>query len=146
MAHGLETRSPFLGREIVEYAATLPTSLRLRRFTTKYLLKRVAERYVPREVLYRRKRGFVMPASDWLRGALAPYSRALLGTGPFMDRGWIAPDAVRRLLAEHADGSRDWGQQIWTLIVLELWARLSLDRSLAPSDSLDVVLPARSAA
>jgi asparagine synthase (glutamine-hydrolysing) len=142
MAHGLEARSPFLGREIVEYAATLPTALRLRRYTTKYLLKRVAERYVPRSVLYRRKRGFVMPASDWLRGALAPYSRALLGAGPFMDRGWLAPDAVRRLLAEHADGSRDWGQQIWTLMILELWARIALDRSVAASDSLDVVLPA----
>jgi asparagine synthase (glutamine-hydrolysing) len=51
MAHGLEARSPFLGREIVEYAATLPTALRLRHYTTKYLLKRVAERYVPRSVL-----------------------------------------------------------------------------------------------
>jgi len=141
MAHGLETRSPFLGREIVEYAATLPTSLRLRRFTTKYLLKRVAERYVPREVLYRRKRGFVMPASDWLRGDLAPYAKSLLLAGPFMDRGWIAPDATRRLLTEHADGSRDWGQQIWTLMVLEIWARLSLDHSIAPSDTLGVVLP-----
>ncbi|MEO8564284.1 MAG: asparagine synthase (glutamine-hydrolyzing) [bacterium] len=141
MAHGLEARSPFLGREIVEYAATLPTALRLRHYTTKYLLKRVAERYVPRSVLYRRKRGFVMPASDWLRGALAPYTRTLLGEGPFMDRGWLDPDAVRRLLAEHADGSHDWGQQIWTLMILELWARLSLDRSIAASESLDAVLP-----
>jgi asparagine synthase (glutamine-hydrolysing) len=146
MAHGLETRSPFLGREIVEYAATLPTSLRLRRYTTKYLLKRVAERYVPREVLYRPKRGFVMPASDWLRGALAPYAQTLLAAGPFMSRGWVDPDAVRRLLAEHADGSHDWGQQIWTLMVLELWARLSLDRSLAPSDPLHVVLQTQGAA
>ena len=146
MAHGLETRSPFLGREIVEYAATLPTSLRLRRYTTKYLLKRVAERYVPREVLYRRKRGFVMPASDWLRGELAPYANALLGAGPFLERGWIAPDAARRLLAEHADGSHDWGQQIWTLMVLEIWARLSLDRSLSASDPLHLVLPQRGAA
>src|SRR5687768_10629727 len=63
MAHSLETRSPFLGREVLEYAATLPTSLRLKGWTTKYLLKRVAERYVPHEALHRRKRGFVMPAS-----------------------------------------------------------------------------------
>src|SRR5215218_2682528 len=75
MAHSLETRSPFLGREVLEYAATLPTSLRLKGWTTKYLLNRVAERYVPREALYRRKRGFMMPASDWLRGDLAPFAR-----------------------------------------------------------------------
>jgi asparagine synthase (glutamine-hydrolysing) len=140
MAHGLETRAPFLGREIVEYAATLPTALRLRGFTTKYLLKRVAERYVPHSVLHRRKRGFVMPASDWLRGDLAPYAHALIGGGSFMDRGWLDPDTVRRLVAEHAAGSHDWGQQIWTLMVLEIWARQALDGSLAATDTLGVVL------
>jgi asparagine synthase (glutamine-hydrolysing) len=138
MAHGLEARSPFLGREMVEYAATLPTALRLRGWTTKYLLKRVAERYVPRNLLYRRKRGFVMPASDWFRTELEPFARATIGSARFMDRGWIRPDAVRRLLAEHADGRRDWGEQLWTLMVLEIWARLALDGSLAPSDPLDV--------
>lgn len=136
MAFGLEARAPFLAREIVEYAATLPTALRLRHFTTKYLLKKVAERYVPRAALHRPKRGFVMPASDWLRGELAPISRAVLDTPRFLDRGWLRPDAVRRLLDEHSDGSRDWGQQIWTLLVLEIWARLSLDGSLTPSTSL----------
>ncbi|HEX7979611.1 MAG TPA: asparagine synthase (glutamine-hydrolyzing), partial [Gemmatimonadaceae bacterium] len=75
MAHGLEMRSPFLGREILEYAATLPTSLRLQDWDTKHLLKRVAERYVPPEVLQRRKQGFVIPASDWLRRDLAPLAR-----------------------------------------------------------------------
>ncbi len=138
MAHGLETRSPFLARELVEYTATLPTALRLRGWTTKYLLKRVAERYVPRDLLHRRKRGFVMPASDWLRAELAPLAQATLGSARFLDRGWIRPDAARRLLAEHGDGSRDWGQQLWTLMILEIWARLALDGSLAPNDPLEV--------
>ena len=140
MAFGLETRSPFLARDIVEYAATLPTSLRLHRFHTKYLLKRVAERYVPRVAIHRRKRGFVIPASRWLRTDLAPHVRALLDTPQFLDRGWLQADAVRRLLREHAAGSHDWGDQIWTLLVLEVWARLALDHTLAPGDSLDVVL------
>lgn len=138
MAFGLETRSPFLGREIIEYAASLPTALRLRGWTTKHLLKRVAERYVPSGLIHRRKRGFVMPASGWLRGELEPYARATLGSERFLDRGWLRPDAVRALLAEHASGRRDWGQQIWTLMILEVWARLALDGSLAPSDPLDV--------
>ena len=141
MAFGLETRSPFLGREIVEFSATLPTELRLRHYRTKYLLKRVAERYVPREAIYRRKRGFVIPASLWLRTDLARYVNAALDTPQFLDRGWVRPDAVRQLLREHADGSRDWGQQIWTLLVLEIWARLTLDRTLAPGDPLDALLP-----
>ncbi len=145
MAHSLETRSPFLGREVIEFAATLPTSLRLKGWTTKYLLKRVAERYVPAEALHRRKRGFVMPASDWLRGDLAPLARATVGSARFLDRGWLSADAVRRLLAEHASGARDWGQQLWTLMILEIWARLALDGSLAPSDQLDVQVAAESA-
>jgi asparagine synthase (glutamine-hydrolysing) len=145
MAHSLETRSPFLAREVIEFAATLPTSLRLKGWTTKYLLKRVAERYVPAEALHRRKRGFVMPASDWLRGDLAPLARATAGSARFFDRGWLSPDAVRRLLAEHASGARDWSQQHWTLMILEIWARLALDGSLAPSDQLDVHVLAESA-
>jgi asparagine synthase (glutamine-hydrolysing) len=145
MAHSLETRSPFLAREVIEFAATLPTSLRLKKWTTKYLLKRVAERYVPAEALHRRKRGFVMPAADWLRGDLAPLARATVGSARFLDRGWLSADAVRGLLAEHASGARDWSQQLWTLMILEIWARLALDGSLAPSDQLDVHVLAESA-
>jgi asparagine synthase (glutamine-hydrolysing) len=86
-----------------------------------------------------------MPISSWLRGELAPHAHALLGSDSFLDRGWLCADAVRRLIAEHMDGSRDWGQQLWTLMVLEIWARLALDGTLSPSDSLEIVLPAGSA-
>ncbi len=143
MAHGLEARAPFLSREIIEFAATLPSGMHLHRFRTKYLLKRVAERYVPREALYRRKRGFVIPAARWLRTDLAKYVRAAVGGPPFLDRGWMRPDAVRRLVNEHLDGSHDWTDQIWTLLVLEIWARLTLDGSLAPEDDLEALLPHR---
>lgn len=140
MAHGLEARSPFLARDVIEYAATIPTALRLRHYETKHLLKKVAERYVPREAIHRPKVGFVIPASQWLRTDLAPYANAILAAPRFLDRGWIRPDLVRRLLREHAAGSHDWGNQIWTLLVLEIWAQLTLDRTLLPTDSLDVLL------
>ena len=122
-----------------------PTSLRLHDWTTKHLLKRVAERYVPAEALQRRKQGFVIPASDWLRGDLAPLARATLQASRFHDRGWIRPESVRTLLDQHASGRRDWGQQIWTLMILEIWAQLTLDHTLAPTDPLDVDLLAGSA-
>ena len=142
MAFSLEARSPFLARELVEFSATIPTSLRLRHFTTKYLLKRVAERYVPAEAIYRPKRGFVMPAAAWLRGPLAPFVGAAIDSPVAHDRGWVRPDAVRRLVAQHMDGSHDWSEQLWTLLVLEVWARLTLDHTLSPGDSLDALLPA----
>ena len=145
MSHSLEARSPFLGREVLEYVATLPESLRVRRWTSKYLLERLAERYVPGETLHRHRPALAMPASEWLRGDLAPFARATLDSARFLDRGWLCPDAVRRLLAEHATGARDWGQQLWTMMILEIWARLALDGSLAPDDPLDVHVLAESA-
>ena len=140
MAHSVEARAPLLDRDLIEYAARIPTSLRLRGFTTKYLLKRLAERYVPQDVLYRRKRGFVMPASDWLRGNLQPYVRAALDSTTFFDRGWIIPEFARRMLQEHESGAEDWGEQLWTLFVLEIWSRQTIDGTIDRTDSLEVLL------
>lgn len=139
MAHSLEARSPLLDTEMIEFAATIPTALRLRGWETKHLLKRLASRFVPREVLYRRKRGFVMPASKWLRGAMAPYMRATLDSASFHDRGWVRPEFTRRILEEHQRGVHDWGDPLFTLLVLELWARLALDGSLHRDDSLEAL-------
>lgn len=137
MAHSVEARSPLLDKDLIEYAARIPASLKLRGFTTKYLLKRLAERYVPREVLYRRKRGFVMPVGDWLRGDLARAAQSLLLSDDFLGRGWLEPAFVRSMLEEHQSGKGEWGEQLWTLFVLEIWARLSLDGSLSRTDSLE---------
>ena len=140
MAHSLEARSPLLDHALIEYAATIPSAIRLRGYQTKHVLKAVAERYVPGFVLHRRKRGFVMPASQWLRGELAQYVRAALDNRTFYDRGWVRPEFVRRVLAEHSTGVRDWGEQIWTMLVLEVWARLVLDRSLDRDARMDTFL------
>lgn len=139
MAHSLEARSPLLDTEMVEFSSTLPTAMRLRKWRTKYLLKKLAERYVPGDVLYRRKRGFVMPASRWLRGALAPYLYAALDSESFHDRGWLRPEVTRRLLEEHRSGRFDRGDQLFTLLVLEIWARLAIDGSLQRTDSLEAL-------
>ena len=139
MAHSVEARAPLLDTALIEYAAQIPTALRLKGFTTKYLLKKLAERYVPREVLYRRKRGFVMPAADWLRGDLAPFVEAALASHVFHGRGWIEPAFTERMLREHATRQRDWGNQLWTLFVLEVWARMALDGTLKRSDSLEAL-------
>jgi asparagine synthase (glutamine-hydrolysing) len=136
MAHSLEGRSPLLDIDLLEYAATIPTELRLKGYRTKYLLKRLAARYVPSEIIYRRKRGFVMPAAHWLSGDLKPIADGLLRSRAFRERDWVRPDFVERMLGEHHTRRRDWGEQIWTLLVLEIWARLALDRTLHRSDRL----------
>ena len=140
MAHSVEARSPLLDKQLIEFAARIPTALRLKGFTTKYLLKRLAERYVPRDVLYRRKQGFVMPAGDWLRRELSNYAEAALLSRSFAQRNWIDPKFVGRMLQEHRSGARNWGEQIWTLFVLEIWARMMLDSTLSRRDSLEALL------
>ncbi|MEK6611363.1 MAG: asparagine synthase (glutamine-hydrolyzing) [Gemmatimonadota bacterium] len=140
MAHSLEARSPLLDTEMIEFAATIPTDIRLRGWETKYLMKRLAAKFVPREVLYRRKRGFVMPASRWLRGMLATHVRAALDSPSFHDRGWVRPEFTRHILDEHLSGAHDWGNQLFTLLVLEIWARLAVDGSLQRTDPLDALI------
>jgi asparagine synthase (glutamine-hydrolysing) len=140
MAHSVEARSPLLDTRLLEFAATIPIEQLTRRYRTKYLLKRLAERYVPREALYRRKRGFVMPASRWLRGELAPYAKALLSERTVEERGIFRPAAVAGMLEEHLSGQRDWGDPLWTLMVLEVWHRLFVDGSLTRECRLEAVL------
>ena len=140
MAHSVEARSPLLDKSLIEYAAQIPTDLRIKGFTTKYLLKKLAERYVPHEVLYRRKRGFVMPVSDWFRGDLSSYLKAALQSDRFLERGWIDPEFATRILNEHITGQHNWGEQLWTLFVLEVWALMMLDGVLDRSDSLEALL------
>jgi asparagine synthase (glutamine-hydrolysing) len=129
MAHSVEGRSPLLDKQLIEFAATIPTSLRLRGYTTKYLLKKLAARHVPDEIVYRKKRGFVMPISSWLRKELAGSTRTVLQSRSFADRNWIRPESVNSMIAEHASQQRNWGEQLWTLFVLELWARTVLDNT-----------------
>ena len=139
MAHSVEARSPLLSKELIEFAALIPASLRLRGYNTKYLLKKLAARYVPPEIVYRKKRGFVMPISGWLRGELAGSMRAVLESRSFGERNWIRPDSVHRMIGEHSGGQRNWSEQLWTLFVLELWARTALDHTLARDTPLRAV-------
>jgi hypothetical protein len=81
-----------------------------------------------------------MPASDWLRQDLAPYLRAALLSPTFKDREWIDPEFVSRMIDEHTAHRADWGEQLWTLFVLEVWSRMALDGSLDRRESLDALL------
>jgi len=139
MAHSVEARSPLLSKELIEFAALIPASLRLRGYNTKYLLKKLAARYVPPEIVYRKKRGFVMPISGWLRGELAGSMRAVLQSRSFAERNWIQPESVKRMIAEHLSQQRNWSEQLWTLLVLELWARVALDKIVTRDTPLKAV-------
>jgi asparagine synthase (glutamine-hydrolysing) len=138
MAASVEGRVPFLDHRVVELAARLPAGLKVHGTTTKYLLKRVAERYLPPTITRRRKAGFAVPLADWLRagGPLAP-AAALLLEPRTLERGLLVPERVRALVAEHRDGRRDHHEILWALLNLELWHRVWLEREAGAETGLE---------
>ena len=127
MNWALELRSPFLDREVMELAATLPVRQRVRRLKTKVFLKRYAERYLPRSVVHRTKRGLSVPLSAWLRGPLEGWARERLETPLFGSVG-IRPEVALQLFDEHRVRAADHARALWTLIVLAVWLEWNAGR------------------
>ena len=129
MAVSLEARVPLLDHKLLEFAARVPSSLKLRRGVSKYLLRRVLERRVPRAILDGPKHGFTAPVAGWLRGSLKGLATELLFDGRLKDRGIFEPQTVARLWKEHEQGRRDHCHRLWSLVMLELWFREFADGS-----------------
>jgi asparagine synthase (glutamine-hydrolysing) len=126
MANSIEARSPFLDHHLMEWAAGLPTDLKIRSRTTKYLLKRAVADWLPPELINRPKMGFGVPLAAWLRTELRDLSSDLLTDHTARSRGLFRPTAVARLLREHDEGT-DHSPRIWALIQFELWHRTFVD-------------------
>jgi asparagine synthase (glutamine-hydrolysing) len=132
MAHSLEVRSPLLDHKVMEFAATVPSDLKFRGWTSKYLLKRYVEQRVPPSAVHRPKMGFAIPVAAWLRGELRPIAEDLLLSSRATARGYFAPGRVRTLWDAHQQGARNHAHHLWALMMLELWHRLFVDQ--APGD------------
>jgi asparagine synthase (glutamine-hydrolysing) len=127
MAANLEVRVPFLNHELVELAARMPPDLKLRGLKRKYILKRVAERLLPRDVVWRKKAGFGAPIRSWLRGPLRPLVDDLLSEETVRRRGLFDPAEVRRIIAANLSGREDYNLQVFQLLTLEMWHRTFID-------------------
>jgi asparagine synthase (glutamine-hydrolysing) len=127
MAVSLEARSPFLDHHVIEFAASLPERLKLRRLTTKYLLKKVLRQLLPSENLDRRKMGFGVPIGHWFRGTMQSFLREVVLSDKAMRRNFFKPEAVKQLVELHTRGERDYSHQLWTLLMLELWFQRFID-------------------
>jgi asparagine synthase (glutamine-hydrolysing) len=129
MAHGLEARSPLLDHEMVEWAASLPHSVRMKRGALKALFKSAMEPYLPRAVLHRPKRGFGCPIDRWFRDELKDMAYDILLAQSARQRGLFRPGYVRGLLDEHRTGRFDHQNRLWALLMLESWFRMWIDTS-----------------
>ena len=134
MASSLEGRSPFLDHELMEFAAALPGDLKVRGTEKKMVLRDALRGWIPDRILDGQKFGFGLPmVGDWFRGDLRGYISEVLTDPGTLSRGYFREDRMRAFLNEHLDGTRDYGMQLWGLLMLELWHREVVEAPLSAS-------------
>src|SRR5207248_9875702 len=109
MLSSVEARAPYLDRDVTRFALSLPPDIRVRRLETKWVLKKAAEAWLPKDVLYRRKRGLSVPVASWINGGLRAEVDRLLDPQRLRREGWVNEAYVARLLAEHRRGRANPG-------------------------------------
>ncbi len=119
MAVSLEAREPLLDHRLIEFAAGLPHKLRFKGAQGKWLLKQTMERYLPDDILYRQKQGFVMPIAQWLRGPLAGQARAISSSARLARSGWFDTKRLSQIAEAHISGRSDHSRLLWQLIMLD---------------------------
>jgi len=127
MAHSLESRVPFLDNDLVDFVSAMPSGYKLRDGVGKDVLRKAMRGLIPDHILNARKQGFAPPEDAWFRGAALPYLKETLLGARALQRGLFQPDAVRRVLDEHAAGARNHKKLLWSLLCLEWWQRIFLD-------------------
>ena len=128
MAVGVEVRVPYLDQELVEFATKIPEELKLKRNETKYILKKVAEKYLPKEVIYRPKTGFGAPVRDWILNDMDFLIQDYLSEESINKRGFLNFQKVAELIENNKKGKIDASYPIWSLLAIESWMRQFLDK------------------
>src|SRR5262249_27602689 len=129
MAHSLESRVPLLDNEVIAFAASLPSALKIKNGRRKHVLKEVAASVLPPEILNRPKQGFGVPLGIWFRGRLRELFADTLLSPASLQRGYFNAAFVRQLVDEHAAGRRDHTWRLWQLVVFERWHQHYVNRS-----------------
>jgi asparagine synthase (glutamine-hydrolysing) len=123
MAHSLEVREPLMDHPLVEWLATLPSSLKIRNAEGKFLFKKTMEPQLPHEVLYRTKMGFAVPLARWFRGPLRARVRESLLGDTMLGTGYFDAATLRHMLDAHQSGRRDYSAPLWTALMFDAFLK-----------------------
>jgi asparagine synthase (glutamine-hydrolysing) len=123
MANSLELRVPFLDFRLVEFIETLPPNLKIKGLNGKYLHKKAAEKWLPKEIVYRKKKGFANPVGDWLRTSMKPFVHESLLSSDSAAAKYFDQKYIRELLADHEGQQEQRRRHIYLLLSFELWHR-----------------------
>lgn len=121
MAASLETRAPFLDRDVMEFAWSLPMSMKLRDGKGKWILRQLLDRHVPRDLIERPKMGFGIPLDAWLRGPLREWAEALLAEDRLRREGYFDPGPIRATWGRHVRGEGSFGCRLWSVLMFQAW-------------------------
>jgi asparagine synthase (glutamine-hydrolysing) len=141
MATSLETRLPLLDHRLVEFSWRVPSDMKLHGRTTKWLLRAILDRYVPRSLIERPKMGFTVPIDNWLRGPLRAWAGEMLDASAFHHMFPVQPAAIRRLWDQYLRGQGPSANEIWALVMLSAWAG-SVGSSASSAERVEHSLPA----
>lgn len=136
MAHGVEVRVPFLDSRVAEAASQIPSEMKLKGGVGKWVLKRAAEKYLPKSIIYRSKSGFGAPLRHWLQNDLKGVVDEILGAESLNARGVFCADGVQEMIRKDRSNIEDYSYPIFALLCIEIWARIFIDESIASDDHL----------
>jgi asparagine synthase (glutamine-hydrolysing) len=138
MAVSLETRVPYLDHHVVEFAWRLPLDLKIRGGETKWILRQLLYRHVPRELIERPKMGFGVPIGAWLRGPLRDWAEALLDERRLLEEGYLRAGPIRQAWQDHLSGRTDQQYRLWSVLMFQSWLEATASVR-APSHALAAV-------
>tara|TARA_B100001057_G_C22844339_1_gene948368 strand:+ start:840 stop:2795 length:1956 start_codon:yes stop_codon:yes gene_type:complete len=123
MASSLETRAPFLDHKLIEYVFKIPQSLKFRNGSGKWILRKILNQYIPKNMTERPKMGFALPLDAWLRGPLRDWAEDLLDEKKLNHEGYFISEIVKRKWLEHLSGKRNWQSDLWDVLMFQAWLR-----------------------